>query len=90
MGEEDRRRERKKKQGEAADSSYRGLEEWMGVGAGGRERVSEREGQTPQQQAWETSLISRYLENSHNRRTLKELLLSREVLRAKRLFILRC
>lgn len=64
--------------------------EWMGEGGRVGERESEREGQTPQQQAWETSQIARYLENSHNRRALEQTLLSREVLRTERLFILRC
>lgn len=44
------------------------------------ERESEREGQTPQQQAWETSEITRGLENSHNRQAQRERPLSRDLL----------
>lgn len=44
---------------------------------GGRER--ERKGQTPQQQAWETSEITRDLENSHNKPTLREHQISRDL-----------
>lgn len=51
-------------------------------------RESERKGQTPQQQAWETSKITRELENSHNRRTLRERPLSRDVRGVEKLFIL--
>lgn len=49
------------------------------AGSSNRERESERKGQTPQQQAWETSEIARGLENSHNRRAQWERPLSREV-----------
>lgn len=52
----------------------------------GRERA--RKGQTPQQQAWETSEATRDLENSHNRRALRRRQLSRDRVRAESLFIL--
>lgn len=55
-------------------------------GTGGRERA--RKGQTPQQQAWETSEASRDLENSHNRRALRRRQFSRDRVRAEPLFIL--
>lgn len=51
---------------------------------GGGERI----GQTPQQQAWETSQISRCLENSHNRGAQRERPLSRDVRGVGKLFIL--
>lgn len=52
----------------------------------GRERA--RKGQTPQQQAWETSEATREVENSHNRRALRRRQLSRDQVRVERLFIL--
>lgn len=45
---------------------------------GGRGRERARKGQTPQQQAWETSEAARDLENSHNRRALRTRHLSRD------------
>lgn len=47
----------------------------------GRERA--RKGQTPQQQAWETSEATRELENSHNRRALRRRKVSRDQFRAE-------
>ena len=66
------------------------------MGGGGwrereRERESEREGQSPQQQAWETSEISRELENSHHRRVwMGRSGLARPPCRRTGLFILWC
>lgn len=58
------------------------------AGNSNTERESERKGQTPQQQAWETSLIARDLENSHNRRAQRERPLSRDVREVEWLFIM--
>ncbi len=61
---------------------------WRGQSTGGR--VSERKGQTPQQQAWETLLMSREKENSHHTAEWARLVVSRDWCGALRMDVLQC
>lgn len=61
---------------------------WRGQSKGGR--VSERKGQTSQQQAWETLLISREEENSHHTAEWARLVVSRDWCEAPRMDVLQC